>query len=69
MPDDSLTLALLKSCDLCGREFAPGEEFYRLQRLQRIAGETPAATGGGCEVVSESAFCLRECGGQKVVKI
>lgn len=65
-PDDSLPYLLMTHCDLCGREFAPEEEFYRLQRLQLVE-----AAGGGlvAELVSEVAMCAHDCGGQEVVKI
>lgn len=61
--DETLVLLLIDACDLCGRKFKALEEFYLLKRVVR------GPAGGGAEVINESAFCIREYGGQKVVKI
>ena len=60
--NEELMLLLTDSCDLCGRKFDPGEEFFLLSRVRR------RAEGFG-EVRRQTAMCLTECAGVKVVKI
>jgi hypothetical protein len=56
------TLLLQERCDLCGREFQAGEVFYLLSRVE-------LQPGGVAAVLRQSAMCIQECGGQKVVQI
>ncbi|MFA4904453.1 MAG: hypothetical protein WC600_17100 [Desulfobaccales bacterium] len=36
--DEALVLLLTDVCDLCGRKFAAGEEFYLLKRVALVSG-------------------------------
>ena len=60
-----LALLLTESCELCGRKFCHGEEFFLLKRV-RFHDEGGFRFG---EVVTESAMCIMECGGVDIVKI
>ena len=64
-PEESLTLLLTDSCDLCGHVFVPGEEFHLLKRVRRVAVD--GQEWG--EVLKELAFCAHECGGQQIIEI
>jgi len=65
-PEESLILLLTRACDLCGREFGEGEEFYLLKRVCRVPGYGGDLVG---EVVSEVAMCITACGDEEIVKI
>ena len=61
-----MILLLTRACDLCGREFGAGEEFYLLKRVRLVPGWGGPAVG---EVISEAAMCLTACGDDEVVRI
>lgn len=54
-------------CQVCGREFAEGEECYLLKRAKIIKD------GAGWPltflVIGEQVFCPQKCGGQEVVRL
>jgi hypothetical protein len=58
-----IMLCFLEKCDLCGRNFIDEEEFFLLWRLRRLKNS------GTCEILGEQAFCVRECGGVKTVRL
>jgi len=60
--DQELVLLFTESCDLCGRRFGAEEEFFLLTRVRR------RAEGFG-EMLRQTAMCVTECAGVKVVKL
>lgn len=53
--DEALVLLLTDTCELSGRKFGEGEEFYLLKRVVLVPG-------GGGEVINEVAMCIKACG-------